>query len=85
MKFSIAISACAFTMTLAGPHSLQARQGVITPLVCKLNAATAPAKPFSGLFPTANQLGTIVGPILKAAIGDPTLEEIDALGDTLCV
>jgi hypothetical protein len=85
MKSSIVISACAFTLALASPHSLQARQGVITPLVCQLNAATTPAKPFSGLFPTANQLGTIIGPILKAAIGDPLLEEIDALGDTLCV
>ena len=85
MKSLVIIGACAFTLALAIPHSLETRQGAITPLVCKLNAATTPAKPFSGLFPTANQLGTIIGPVLKAAIGDETLEKIDALGDTACV
>jgi hypothetical protein len=89
MKVTASILAGLATATVASPVALpgtsMAKRQVFTDLTCSLSQAVTPGTPLLPLFPTAVELGTIVGPTLKFLIGEETLEEIDATADFLCV
>lgn len=80
-------TACLIGCVIASPigeMSIVARDSPFTDPTCKLSQAVS-GTPLSFLFPTAAELGLIVGPLLKGLIGDDNLEAIDSLADTLCV
>lgn len=87
MKFTVAAAACLVSCAIASPvseMSIVSRNAPFTDPTCKLSQAI-PGTPLSFLFPTAAELGNILGPVLKGLIGDSNLEKIDKLADTLCV
>lgn len=89
MKFPIAatvlFSSCA---AMASPISevtiVTPRDAPFTDPTCKLSQPVG-TTPLSFLFPTAVDLGNIIGPVLKGLIGEQNLEAIDKVADTLCV
>lgn len=89
MKFPIAATACLFSCAaIASPIGeisiVAPRDAPFTDPSCKLSQPVG-TTPLSFLFPTAVELGNIVGPVLKGLIGEQNLESIDKVADTLCV
>lgn len=60
------------------------RDAPFTDPSCKLSQPVGNT-PLGFLFPTAVEIGNIVGPVLKGLIGEQNLERIDKVADTLCV
>ena len=58
---------------------------LFTNLTCALSAALTPGQPLMVAFPTAEEIGTIVGPTLVNAIGSQTVSDIDVVAENLCV
>lgn len=87
MRFTTATIACLLGSAVASPMSpdvsLATRNPPFSDASCQLSIV--PSTPFTTVFPTANALGLILGPILKGLIGVDNLEAIDATADFLCV
>lgn len=56
-----------------------------TDATCSLSKSLTPGEPFSNAYPTALALGTIVTPLLDAALGKQVVEDIDTVADDLCI
>lgn len=90
MKTALAALACVILSTFASPlkqrsQSTLERRQIFTDPTCELSQAVTPGTPFSGLFPIANIIGTIVGPIVEETIGAENRERLDTLAGTLCM
>lgn len=84
MKFTVATTACLVGCAIASPVEILTRDAPFTDDTCRFTTVVPPT-PLGFLFPTASELGEIVGPVLKGLIGDAALEDIDTIGDTLCM
>lgn len=89
MQFTLT-TACLLTTALASPlfgttSNLKYPAAPLTDVACKLSQAITPGTPLVFLFPAANKLGTVVGPVLRGAIGAENVEKLDALADYLCM
>ena len=56
-----------------------------TNLTCKLSQALTPGQPLQVFFPTTDQIGAILGPVLLKALGPAVVQDIDKIAEDLCV
>ena len=59
--------------------------GTFTNASCTLSKGLTPGIPGIQLFPTADALGAILGPVLSATLGSETVNDIDIIADELCM
>lgn len=87
MKFTAAATACLVSCAIANPIGetiILARNAPFTDPSCALSQSVS-GTPLTFLFPSAVEIGTILGPLLKAQIGEDNVEKLDNIADALCV
>lgn len=95
MKFQTLSTFCLATVAIAAPTTMAPRGGltydasnppeIFTDASCKLTKSLTPGEPLSFNYPLASSLGSIVSPVLDAALGKQTVEDLDSVADQLCV
>lgn len=94
MQFTLVTVLALATTALAAPRNFAKRQNgaglnpnvVFTNATCKLGAEQTTGYPAGGeLFPTADQIGSILGPALSKALGATTVNDIDLVAENLCI
>lgn len=72
------VSTAVPTFTAPGPVIFQNA-------TCTLSTYLMQGQPLSNAFPAANKLGALAGPVLKAILGQATINSIDSVADQLCM
>ena len=96
MKYStVAVAFASVALAAPSPARLRTRTTltydatnppqIFTDATCSLSKSLTAGEPLSFNYPLASQLGTIITPVLDAALGKQTVEDLDTVADDLCM